>query len=107
MVVRDDSHEEPFWKCDGCSAEFIPSFVIGGLVAAESTARADDIVAVASAMLWDFHERAVERYGKDVADAVTPEAQGPEYTPETCPQHAFAGGRCQHCGTSQFLGEGT
>lgn len=89
--------------CSNCTAVWYLPFVM----AAEIEQRTDLVASVTSAMLWDFHERAVEKYGKDVADTVKP--PGPseamfEYTPDTCPAHEYNSGKCVNCGASQFLG---
>lgn len=69
----------------------------------------DMVAGVMSAVMWDFHERAVEKYGRDVAEALKgPEGQDEamfEYTPDICPGHEWSGGQCTLCGSSQFLGE--
>ena len=64
----------------------------------------DAVVSIVSAMLWDFHERAVEKYGPLIAAGVNPDdpsLQGPD--PETC-EHRFVQGTCVYCKTNEFLG---
>lgn len=98
----DYVHERPFWKCDKCNHEFLPSFAVAGIVAERVGAEADNIASVASAMLWDFHQRAVVEYGEVVASAVAPAADG-----EPCGEgnHDFSqGSHCTRCPTTMFFG---
>lgn len=99
------------WECEMCGAPFMPLSDAGEMIAAQVIDQADMVASVASAMLWDFHERAVARYGKDSmqAKAVEPErVEGEremfEYTPETCPDHEWSGPQCVLCGTPRWLG---
>lgn len=57
------------WLCTRCRVPFLPMDQIDTLAAE----KADMAVAVASAMLWDFHQRAVEAYGAQVAEPVAPD----------------------------------
>ena len=105
-VTKDGAY---LWRCTkpGCKLEFIPENYVGMQAAAYASERIDMVTAVASAMLWDFHERAVERYGPQVAQAVAPPQEGEgmfEHTPDTCPQHEWNGGQCTICGASQWVG---
>lgn len=97
----DYVHNRPFWKCDKCNAEFIPAFAVAGMVSEE----VDTVAAIASAMMWDFHERAVEKYGKDsaVADTLKPGHDEPE---ECQPgDHIFENhDYCINCGKSRWIG---
>lgn len=109
QVTRSDYvHNKPFWKCDRCNAEFVPGFAVAGMADVMATDRVDMIASAASAMLWDFHERAVEKYGKQVAEAIEPSITVGdrmfEYSPDTCPEHEWHGGQCSNCGVSQWLG---
>lgn len=96
--------EDAPWKCNACGLEFMPVLAAIGM----AQEREDEVVAIASSMLWDFHQRAVEHYGQESeqAAALAPnEPWSPEFTPETCPHHEYISGRCVNCGGSQFLGE--
>ena len=88
-------------ECRLCAQTWVPS-----QVAEAAQAAADMAAGTAAAMLWDFHERAVEKYGAEVAQTVAPDAVtgGYAYTPDTCPGHAWQQSVCVHCGSSQFLG---
>lgn len=97
QVSRADYvHGRPFWKCDRCNAEFMEAAVMLPYL----DERIDFVVQTTSAMLWDFHQRAVEEYGQNVATAVQAQAE------PTCEDdaHSFANGVCTGCGISQFLG---
>lgn len=63
-VVRGMAEDEQFvdeWACESCGASFYPE----GLVL-EAQATADAVAATAAALLWDFHERAIEKYGHGI-----------------------------------------
>lgn len=97
------------WKCDKCNAEFVPASMVGPLVAGQvAQQHGDTLDAMAgtlSAVLWDFHERAVEKYGSEVAAAMEQsEAEGYDFEPDDCPEHIYEGGICIRCGGSKFLG---
>jgi hypothetical protein len=99
------------WQCRDCGEQFIPMSEAGDMIAAQVIDQADMVASVASAMLWDFHERAVQRYGKDSpqakaveAERVEGESEMFEYTPETCPAHEWSGAQCALCGSPKWLG---
>lgn len=96
------------WACTTCKEQFLPLSEAGDMIAAQVVDQADMVASVASAMLWDFHERAVARYGPEVARAVEPERTDDksmfEYDPETCPGHEWNGSQCILCGSPKWLG---
>lgn len=89
------------WHCVVCNEIFLPRDSVETLV----NEKIDLAVGIASAMLWDFHVRAAEKYGPEVAETVSA-SEGYQHTPETCPDHEFRDGACTLCGTSLFLGGG-
>ena len=86
------------WGCDqgDCHAEFMRRDQMLPYL----DERIDFVVQTTSAMLWDFHQRAVEEYGQNVAAAVQAQAE-PSCEDDA---HSFANGVCTGCGISQFLG---
>lgn len=90
-VVKDPKDGHHF--CRKCGEEFLPASVV-----ADADRVADAVAATAAALLWDFHERAVQKYGADVARAVAPDS---ELVAEHA--HQYAEGVCE-CGDSIFLG---
>lgn len=96
--VQDDV---VWWECEACGQQFVTLEEYEHVKAG-----ADMAASVASAMLWDFHVRAVEKYGDYVAAAVAPDEalDGYMYNPDEEHEHEFYGGTCTRCGASQFVG---
>ena len=91
------------YRCKHCGQTFVEAWVW----TAEAV-KADTVAATASAMLWDFHERAIEKYGAMVASALAPDGDTPsphDALPDDGHAHEWNLGKCDLCGTSLYVGE--
>lgn len=93
------------WECEVCGTAFVPEWTVDALVVARAQVTLDTIASTMSAVLWDFHTRAMAQHGVGIEGIETPDTAMFEYTPETCPTHEWDAGQCIHCGSSQFLGD--
>lgn len=96
--LADDAPD--LYQCDHCGETFVTYDAWQRV-----SDVADGVAATASAMLWDFHARAVERYGQQVADAMKPGHDAPEYEANDGHEHVYdENSRCTLCGVGFFLG---
>jgi hypothetical protein len=100
LRVRDNDELIDLWECDNCGIQFIPEKVLEEEVA-QYGKTLDGIASSFSAILWDFTERAIEKYGQQMLPM-----EGVEEL-----QKCEAGehkrdddGLCVVCGDSPFLG---
>ena len=89
----DKAINEDLWACQGCGTQFFPAYAVPNAEVMDTAL--DAIAGTMSAVLWDFHERAVAKYGADVMPDM----------PEDC-DHEFNSGqpRCTKCGYNPYLG---
>lgn len=98
---HDETGSQPSgWFCQRCHAEFIPAQGLPSIPELDPeplNTMLDAIAGTMSAVLWDFHERAIEKYGIPVA---------PETEEERECHHSTRNdkGTCINCGHSPFLG---
>lgn len=91
-VTQGELNGEFIWTCTHCADQFVP---VTQLAQAEATL--DGIAGVMEAVLWGVMERAVEKYGPEVAqieDAPSCDLDG----------HDFHNGTCKVCAARQFIG---
>lgn len=86
------------WTCARCEQPFYPQEVLD-----EVEARADVVAAAASALLWDFHTRAIEKYGIGVSTG--PATKSDPICADFGHRYGDQGGKCVVCSFSPFLGE--
>lgn len=105
-VTRDDTY---MWRCTkpSCRMEFVPQSDVDVIAAVMASEKVDMAAGVMSAMLWDFHERAVEKYGQRVAEAVGPNSPERDamfgHKEDDGHVHEWNAGQCVHCGASMYL----
>ena len=90
--------------CRDCTSIWLSASIVSERLAEEE----EKVVSMASAMLWDFHERAVAKYGAQVGNVLHPDDDPSlmfEKTEEDCEDHEYENGECVKCGGSMFLGE--
>lgn len=95
---------EAVWGCQDCGLGFAPA----GEQQAVLTQTLDSVAATFSAILWDYSERVMEKYGVGTNKDLMPEGQEPPIDKDECGitvPHDYNGEQqCQNCGFSPFLG---
>lgn len=106
LADKAEDSDGPMWVCRDCGIEFTPVYVLEEAV----DAAVNSAVTVATALLWNFHERALKTHGHGVIaadeDASDVKGRGPglyEHAFDDGHEHVFKDGACTLCGTSVFL----
>lgn len=102
LTQHDDDNGVTVHECSRCGYCFV-----GLDDYQKATASSDMAAAVASAMLWDFHERAIEKYGAEVAATVAPDStvRPGQHFVDDGHEHDWDLGKCVLCGTTIFVGD--
>lgn len=93
----DKAIHEDYWVCQPCGMGFLPIDLSQAVVTTTESVL-DAMAGTMSAVLWDFHERAVAKYGAGVMPAPD------DIDPEDCDHEYRNGDGCSKCGHNPYVG---